>query len=74
MQIEIAFLMVGLSFGANTGKGAAPLVLGNGSAGYTKLTFADSAKAAEFFTGNKFCALPCWDRLEVVGGKLFQVR
>ena len=50
------------------------LVIGRGEAGWTLISFGTAVEAATFFKQNQASAMPCWKRLEVVGGKLMEVR
>lgn len=54
------------------GKGGT--VVGRGNAGWTMMEFSDASEAAEFFRTHQFAAMPCWRRMEVVGGELMMVR
>lgn len=54
------------------GKGGT--VIGRGTAGWTMLEFSTAREAAEFFVAHQHAAMPCWKRMEVVGGELVQVR
>ena len=66
---EVTSLPVYLSFA-----GPDKRVLGRGEAGWTVVEFSNPVEAAAFFQANKFCAMPCWKRMDVVEGKLMVVR
>ncbi len=47
---------------------------GRGAAGWTVYTFPDARAAARFFLAYQFAAMPCWERMQVIDGELFEVR
>jgi hypothetical protein len=45
-----------------------------GEVGWTVTQFATAEDAAAFFLAHRDAAMPCWHRMEVVGGELAVVR
>lgn len=45
-----------------------------GMVGWTVRQFANATEAAHFFKTYPECAMPCWKRMDVVGGELVLAR